>query len=298
LTAALMLNGKKKSLSIAVPIISVIICLPFQFFLHTNRDDSRMDWDTIKYITDYARDNFGEDTVLVMDRDLLPYFYFPIRAVSDAHILPTEMNISSPNELGTGKNLFYLTKADIEDSDNLVFEIGYTVSEDTLDNRIPFIKLPTYFKEEAFSLKLYDYDEYIRDSELFDINDSSLRIESIECSEDGEISMNVSGITGDNHRLYYSNGNHYVSYHIIDEDTGDVISYENYRYFVGYLVTDRINMDFDLDDYLNEATDNADLIVSVDIVEEGVKWLSWDKDNLPKMRFTYNIDGGWKQIIE
>ncbi len=296
LTAALVLNGKKKILSIAVPIISVIICLPFQFFLHTNKDDSRMDWDTIKSVMDYARDNFREDTVLVMDRDLLTYFYFPVRAVSNAHILPAEMNISSPNGIGTGKNWFYLTKADIEDSDNLVFEMGYTVSEDTLDNRIPLINMPTYFNKEAFSLGLYDYDEYIEDSEFYDIDDSNLRIESIECSEDGEISLEVSGITGDNPSLYYSNGNHYVSYHIIDEDTGDVISYENFRYFVGYLVTDRITMDFDLDDYLNETTDNADLIVAVDIVEEGEKWLSWDKDNLPKVRFKYNINDGWKQV--
>lgn len=298
LTAALMLNGKKKSLRIAVPIISVIICLPFQFFLHTNRDDSRMDWDTIKFVTDYARDNFSEDTVLVMDRDLLTYFYFPVRAVTDAHILPTEMNISSPNRTRAENDWFYLTKADIEDSDHLVFETGYTVSEDTLDNRIPFINLPTYFKEEAFSLKLYDYDEYIEDSENYNISDCSLRIESIECSNEGEISLEVSGITGDDQQSYYNNDNYYVSYHIIDEGTGDVISYDNFRYFVGYLVTDRITMDLDLDDYLNEATDNADLIVAVDIVEEGVKWLSWDKDNLPEVRFTYNINGGWKQVIE
>lgn len=297
LMAALMLNGKKKSLSIAVPILSVIICLPFQFFLHTNRDDSRMDWDTLESVMDYARDNFSEDTVLVMDRDLLPYFYFPVRAVTDACILPAEMNISSPNGIGTSKNWFYLTKTEIEDSTNRVFEREYTVSEDTLENRIPILNIPTYFKKESFSLILFDYDEYIADSEYYNINSSDLRLENIECNEDGEISLVVSGITGDTNKSYYSNGNHFVSFHIIDENTGDVISYDNFRYFVGYLVTDRITMDVDLDDYLNEEkTDKAGLIVAVDIVEEGSRWLSWEKDNIPKVAFTYDINDGWKQV--
>ena len=55
-------------------------------------------------------------------------------------------------------------------------------------------------------------------------------------------------------------------------------------------------MDLDLDDYLNEATDSANLIVAVDIVEEGVKWLSRDKENLPEARFKYNTNSGWKQV--
>lgn len=85
------LVAEKKWIWKVFAMLGVMFLVPFSNVLRVNQDDSRIEWsaiaDIIKQIN-YTGEIQNTSNVVLLDKDLLEYFYFPLKAVTGAKVYP------------------------------------------------------------------------------------------------------------------------------------------------------------------------------------------------------------------
>lgn len=163
----IILNRNRMWMGVITVGSSVLFMLPYDFCLMEQKDDSRVEWNTLSDLAE----SFNENDKLVMDDELFQYYYFPLKAMAGVDIYPVfeelDMELSELSEAGT--RVYYLTvnnAAQVEGNYNLKLRIVNTKSEDDNmrledylnDNHNKITLLPEYFEETKEVIQLYQYN--------------------------------------------------------------------------------------------------------------------------------------------
>lgn len=288
-----MLFVDKKKIALVLLIIACLFFIPFQYFVHTNKDDSKISWEVIEDVMEIARDEFDENTDVYMDAKLFYFLYFPIRSCSEANIYFVDMDyINDSYKTDSNREIYYISEADYSKLPETVYSAEVTWIEDTLERRVPILQLPTTYEPFTYNISVVNMSDLISEAGEYSIDSAKLKIEQIDCEEDGDVSIYVSGILPDD-GLYLNDGCSYISYHIMDADSEEMLNYDNARYSIGNIVEDDAIINVNLDSYCTENELQIDeLIFQIDMVQEGVKWLSYENQELPLIHFVRS-ENGW-----
>lgn len=292
-----VLQKDYKKIGLILVSVAIAICMPFQVMIHLNKDDSRMEWDIIENVMKIAQSEFDENTDVYVDGELLSYFYFPIRACSDANIYYADMKaINKAFEKDKDRKRIYISKEDYSQLEETLYSEKYMQEEDRLDKRVPILGLPTMYEEVPGCVSVTDLTASMKNLTEYSLGRADLKIDSVECSGEGRVDITVSGICPDENNIYCNNGKTYLSFHMLS-DKGEDIAFDNARYSIGCLVMNTAPVYFDFEDYFDEDSDTKEAAVQIDLVDEGVTWKSYIEDDLPILYFEKTSEG-WREKKE
>lgn len=300
LTAGIMLRLFAEYEKYYLPVISVIIMLvPYSAILLSGRADMRIDNEIFEDVLETAERNTDEDTVILIDRSLMKFFYYPIKDMDIAPVYPIDndyvyefvfatKDISSNVIYITGGNGDYYRKkgtvlygseiitSSFRDEDkSKIFGLPKSIYEEN-SGRLQVIKLDEMYQ-------MLDYENYKK----LEINDIRLRVNDVYI--DGEGKAHISASVTNGSEMYY-NDRYFISYHIDYETSED--EYESPRTPIGPVtVEDEYSFEFDLTE-LDESMD-----VIIDVVEEQVEWYSW-RHQVPVVSFIRSADGTFETKVE
>ncbi|MBQ8824878.1 MAG: hypothetical protein IJZ64_06585 [Ruminococcus sp.] len=159
---AVMLNTWKKRTAISSVLITAVGILslsPYTHFIASEKDDTRSQWQILEDITSIIT----ADDCLIIDNNLAPAFYLPIRNITGADSYPIIGDIQNQME-NYSKNyshVYYLTNdvTKITETDNYSCKYYNTVhhSEDDLTNSGNLFVLPTDFLKYDEPICLYRF---------------------------------------------------------------------------------------------------------------------------------------------
>lgn len=172
----ILLNRCRIWQGIVATACGILLLFPFNICLLREKDDSRIEWSTIQTLSEVVQPG----DILVMDKSLFPYYYFPLRAITKAEIYPVletpEGDNLTADELLSGfqqlpehsGNVYYLTyyyAAEAENWCTLERKIRNIGSEDyniyygDVENAShhPYLQLPLHFVETRTDVYLYRY---------------------------------------------------------------------------------------------------------------------------------------------
>ncbi len=297
LAAGLMLRLLKAEEKYIIPIIGIIMLLtPYSIALLSPKAENRMDWSIVENVLNEVEDNADERTVVLVEKSLIPYFYFPLLNKTDARVYPFETSYINDFIFDTkdasSKVLF------ITDSNGISYKYrgGIKFFESNARNEVSeddlslIVGLPNGFHESTSDVvqvievsnlgKMADFDSL----DTFEMNNIKFTIEDIEIDDENKAHVTVS--LTDGKKLYY-NEDLLLSYHLEYEEADDI--YDNARTNIGAVAFGDYSFDFDL----SELDEN--MTVVIDVVEEGVEWYSW-KRKAPVIEF-FKGENGWEYEI-
>lgn len=304
-----------KKLSLILLTAALMFFVPFQYFIHTNKDDSRMEWKVIEDVMEIAKEDFDENTDVFMDPNMFYYLYFPIRACSDANIYFVDMQyIHEMMETDPDRKIYYIAENDYSEYDDTIYFAEVIGIEDTLERRVPILNLPTTFDENKYNVSVVYLTDLLKETKDYRIEESDVCIEEVSCEEDGDVIIKASGILPED-GLYLNDGLSYISYHLMAAADNEMLVFDNARYPIGMLVENEVEIKFNLENYYLDVENQAeetqdeeiqndeelqnenrfeidDLIIQIDMVREGDKWLSFEGRQLPQIRFVRS-EAGW-----
>ncbi len=149
--------------------INVLIVLPFDNCLLQQKDDTRVEWNTFNCLSNILQ--VGDKVVL--DDELFPYYYFPLKAISGVEIYPLFDNYEDEfKHLSEGETtVYYLTvnnKKRAEEIGSMELKICNHCSEDQnvrLEDYLnplhhKFLQLPLEFVVKEEVIYMYKYDSF------------------------------------------------------------------------------------------------------------------------------------------
>lgn len=136
-------------------ILSLCFALPYDDFLRTHRDDTRMEWEILEDITSHITEN---DCVVIEDTYLFT-LWLPVRAITGATVYPAENDLMEQLERLSGdcENLYFITGKSYTHDTDYNLELIYTdmiQQMEDLDNH-PESGMPRQF--EAVSKQIFCY---------------------------------------------------------------------------------------------------------------------------------------------
>lgn len=281
-----------------IPIISIIILLiPYTFSLMDSKADSRLDKEIFEDVLETVEEQADEDSVILVEKDLLKYFYYPLISTTDVRVYPIEEGYF---DLFCSDTDDYYSKALYITNDNgmkyaSAGSVCYmntncfnSVSENNLS---ALIGLPNRFDQNSSErIQVLKKDALYRfiNLELYEelnIDDFKLSVKDVEINDNGEANITVSVKEDEN---IYFNDRYYLSYHFEYENEEDI--YDLPRTNIGPLVNADCTLVIDLNDQPEDVT------VIIDAVEEEVEWYSWN-NIVPVIIFTKDNEGEWEYTI-
>ncbi len=158
--AAMMLDSLKKRWLLPAAAAGMCFVLPFDVYLLSHRDDTRMEWTVLEDTADAVR----EADCILIDRDYLQLFWLPLTAMTDADVLPAEGIISDEvlAELSTRYgSIACITNNPLPEEDT---ELRYRnlvhSSEDDLNHTAGFLPFSLKFLQTEETIYVYHYDKY------------------------------------------------------------------------------------------------------------------------------------------
>ena len=281
-----------------IPIISIIILLiPYTFSLMDSKADSRLDKEIFEDVLETVEEQADEDSVILVEKDLLKYFYYPLISTTDVRVYPIEEGYfdlfcsdtddyySKALYITNDNGMKYASEGSVCYMNNNCFN---SVSENNLS---VIIGLPDRFdKSSSERIQVLKKDALYRfiNLELYEelnIDDIKLSVKDVEINDNGEANITVSVKEDEN---IYFNDRYYLSYHFEYENEEDI--YDLPRTIIGPLVNDDCTLVIDLNDQPEDVT------VIIDAVEEEVEWYSWN-NIVPAIIFTKDNEGEWEYTI-
>jgi hypothetical protein len=159
LFAAMILDKCNWKVGVSLLTAGVVVLAPFDRFLATAKDDTRMDW---SILLDLSEKVVAEDCVIV-DTDLMAALYLPIRSMTGAAMYPEAEDATTQIEQLSKQydTVYYLTNdtsiLQYSDSYRCVYRNTAHHSEDDLTQHGKLFPLPTAFLQYEEPICLYQY---------------------------------------------------------------------------------------------------------------------------------------------
>lgn len=159
LFAAMVLDKCNWKATVPLLTVSVLAVTPFDRFLATAKDDTRMQW---SILTDLTEKMDAADCVVV-DTDLMPQLYLPIRSMTGAAMYPELENaVEQVDQLSDQYDTVYYVTTDTSilqysDSYRCVYRNAAHHSEDDLNHNGKLFPMPLAFLEYDEPVCLYQY---------------------------------------------------------------------------------------------------------------------------------------------
>lgn len=159
LFAAMVLD--KCNWKVTVPLLTagVLVVAPFDKFLATAKDDTRMQWSVLMELTE----KIDETNCVVVDTELMPQIYLPLRSMTGAAIYPELENaVEQVDQLSEQYDTVYYLTTDTSilqysDSYRCVYRNTAHHSEDDLNHNGKLFPMPLAFLEYDEPICLYQY---------------------------------------------------------------------------------------------------------------------------------------------
>ena len=300
--AGMMLCVLKEDEKYFIPIIGIVLLfIPYTISLLSADAENRLDNNIFNEVNRTIEDYADEDTVILVEKSLMKYFYFPLINKTEARVYPFETSyavnfIMDTNEASSKVLLItdsngnkYRYKGNVR---FLQTHKSYEVSDEDLS---VITGLPNAFHEgEDDVVQVIEIRNPGRmiDAETldkFDWDIMKLSVEEVEIDESNKAHITVS--LTDKTKLYYNDDEELLlSYHLDYEESDEDDKYDNGRTEIGPVVFADYTYDFNL----SELDEN--LTVVIDVVQEHVEWYSW-RYSVPVITFSMGNDG-WEYSIE
>lgn len=153
--------------SIPVALLGVACMMPFDLTLLREKDDTRVEWDTLMEIAEELEP--GDN--VIADVQLFGYYYFPLKAMTGVRVYPVLGDFEEESRrLSTGENTVWYLTVDYGDrakqSYVLAKEVVNTISQDYnvkyMDWQNPkhnyYLQLPYEFEEREERVQLFFYN--------------------------------------------------------------------------------------------------------------------------------------------
>lgn len=159
LFAAMVLD--KCNWKVTVPLLTagVLVVAPFDKFLATAKDDTRMQWSVLMDLTE----KIDETNCVVVDTELMPQIYLPLRSMTGAATYPELENaVEQVDQLSEQYDTVYYLTTDTSilqysDSYRCVYRNTAHHSEDDLNHNGKLFPMPLAFLEYDEPICLYQY---------------------------------------------------------------------------------------------------------------------------------------------
>lgn len=159
LFAAMVLD--KCNWKVTVPLLTagVLVVAPFDKFLATAKDDTRMQWSVLMDLTE----KIDATNCVVVDTELMPQIYLPLRSMTGAAIYPELENaVEQVDQLSEQYDTVYYLTTDTSilqysDSYRCVYRNTAHHSEDDLNHNGKLFPMPLAFLEYDEPICLYQY---------------------------------------------------------------------------------------------------------------------------------------------
>ena len=159
LFAAMVLDKCNWKAMVPLLTVSVLVVAPFDRFLATAKDDTRMQWSILTDLTE----KMDETDCVVVDTDLMPQLYLPLRSMTGAAMYPELENaVEQVDKLSDQYDTVYYLTADTSilqyiDSYRCVYRNTAHHSEDDLNHNAKLFPMPLAFLEYDEPVCLYQY---------------------------------------------------------------------------------------------------------------------------------------------
>jgi len=159
LFAAMVLDKCNWKATVPLLTVSVLVVAPFDRFLATAKDDTRMQWSILTDLTE----KIDETDCVVVDTDLMPQLYLPLRSMTGAAMYPELENaVEQVDKLSDQYDTVYYLTTDTSilqysDSYRCVYRNTAHHSEDDLNHNAKLFPMPLAFLEYDEPVCLYQY---------------------------------------------------------------------------------------------------------------------------------------------
>lgn len=155
--AALDRFGRK--LIIPATAVGLIYVRPYDTYLMTHKDDSRMEWSVLMDIADFVK----PDDCVVISREYTQKLWLPLRSITGARVFPEDKNdadqLSRLSER-YGK-VYVITGEGLGEEDyTVMYSNKLHVIEDDLNNTGKWFPFSTEYYEAERDIRLYSFDKY------------------------------------------------------------------------------------------------------------------------------------------
>lgn len=160
--ATLLLNQYKLKITFLMSIFILIIDIPYNITLATQKDDSRIEWDILNNIASMVE----SDDIIIVDNSLDMRLYLPIRAMTGAKVYPesnfdyVKTNLLSEEDL----DCYFISTSNELENYSVVYRDINTVSDNLIaenynPNKNKLIPFPEKFVTTNEIITLYKYNE-------------------------------------------------------------------------------------------------------------------------------------------
>ena len=158
LFAGIYMNRYLKKSICVISIVSIFCILPFDIIIGKGLDDTRVEWGILNDLSA----EIEADSAVIIDRELMKYYYLPLQATTNADIYPVldedvERQIEKVKE--TVSNVYYITAEPcFLDNVSTVYYKHYLISEDNNKYDGKIIPFPLKFEKEETMIACYKYN--------------------------------------------------------------------------------------------------------------------------------------------
>lgn len=291
--AGMMLKLLKKEEKYFIPIIAIIVmAVPYSFSLMDIKAETRFDKDIFEDVLETVNAQADEETIVLVEKDLLKYFYFPLALTTDYKVYPIDRDnyetfCKDLNDYTT--KAIYITNDDENEylsRGEVCFANSNIQNTPSVNFKSPVLGLPNRFeKSESDLVQVVKFDglHCLLNYNLYDemdVSDIDLKVEDVVIEDNDLVRFTIS-VTDESEILY--NEKYFLSYHLEYENEEDIFDLP--RTAIGPLTVDNYTLCIHLADQPEDVT------VVFDIVEEGVAWYSWE-NKVPVVVFSRK-DGVW-----
>lgn len=171
LWAGMYLDGIKVWMKMSILGLSLMLLAPFEYTLATQKDDSRITWETLEDLAFHIE----PDSVVLLDGEMMRTLFFPLQAMTGAKVYPRNGALTEQTETvkALGKHVYYVysTNAMVSRVEgSILYKQKYIVSQDFGEDHGIYIPLPLSFSQKMKEINLYScYDEEIQYSMVDEI---------------------------------------------------------------------------------------------------------------------------------
>lgn len=156
LFAVTALDKADKKIFITVSAVSICCFLPYSGFLIQHKDDTRMEWSVLEDITE----QIPERSCVIIETDMLPTLWLPVRAVTKAGVYPAEKDLTAQLKTLSERyqNVYFISQTEVFENLELLYKNYVHCSED--ENLGEFSSMPLHFSQTAGTIYLYQFLNY------------------------------------------------------------------------------------------------------------------------------------------
>lgn len=170
--STIYMYGISKKLLYGVSFISVMSMIPFNYVLATQLDDTRMEWNVLSEVQKKVT---NKDAVIV-DTDVLSYFFFPIHAMTGADVYPEYTDITKINNSINKEyeNIYFITDEMVVNDGSCSLDVVYRnpieTSLDLNTNHGRIIPLALDFTQNQGEVIMYRFNNITTEYDFSEIN--------------------------------------------------------------------------------------------------------------------------------